>query len=55
VAAGHVMLLADRENFIDRRGNRRMLVLPRIAQILLQITFTDQHDADAFDLFQHPR
>ena len=36
---------------IDLLGDDRMLVISRVAQLLAQIAFADQHDADAGNFF----
>ena len=51
VTAGHVVFFADRENAIDLLGDNRMFVISRVAQLLAQIAFADQHDADAGHFF----
>ena len=51
MAAGHVVLLADFQNVIDGLGHHRVLVISRMAQLLAQIAFADQHDADAGHFF----
>src|SRR5258705_4450791 len=54
VAARHVVVLADLENAIDRLGHHRMLILARVAELLAEIPFPDQHHADARNLLEHP-
>src|SRR5262249_25592364 len=39
VPARHLVLLADGEDVVDRRGNRGMLVLPGKAQVLREVAF----------------
>jgi len=55
VAARDVVRLADRQDLVDRPGHGRMLVLARKPEILRQITFADDDDADAGHLFEHFR
>ena len=53
MAAGNVVLFTDSENGVDRIGDNRMIVIPGMAQLLAQITFTDQHDADSRHFFEN--
>src|SRR5690348_2488690 len=55
MAAGDVVLFADRKNTIDFFGHYGMLVIARVPELLAQITFADQHDADAGHFFQDAR
>src|SRR3989442_12008972 len=52
MAARHVVVLADLENAVDRLGHHRVLVLARVAELLAQVSFADQHHADALDLLE---
>ena len=55
MTAGYIVLFADLKNAIDRLGDHRMIVVARMAELLTQIAFADQYDADAGDFFQHAR
>src|SRR5437867_8419477 len=55
VAARDVVVLADLENAVDGFGHHGVLVLPGVSELLAQIPFPDQHDADAADLLEDPR
>src|SRR5215472_6115727 len=53
VSARHVVLFADREDLVDRSCHGRMVILPREAEVLREITLPDDHDPDPGDLLQH--
>src|SRR3989454_5732327 len=55
VAARDVVVLADLENAVDGFGHHGVLVLPGGSELLAQVPFPDQHDADAADLLEDPR
>ena len=55
VSARHAAFIADSPDRRHRLHDGRMVVLPRVAEILRQIAFADQHDTDAGHLFQDPR
>src|SRR5882724_10970239 len=55
MAARHAVVLADLENAVDRFGHHRVLVLARVAELLAQVSFTDQHHADALDPLEDAR
>jgi hypothetical protein len=55
VAARHVVLLADLENAIDGFGDDGMLVISRVTQLLTEVAFADQDDADTGNFFQNSR
>src|SRR2546429_6174462 len=55
VAAWHVVVLADLENAVDGLGYHGVLVLARVAELLAQIPFPDQHHADALHLLENLR
>src|SRR6266850_5803464 len=50
VAAGHVVVLADLQNAIDGLGHHGVLVLARVPELLAEIPFPDQDDADPLHL-----
>ena len=49
------MLLADRQDLVDGRSHRRVVVLPGIAEILRQVALTDDYHADTGYLLEHLR
>ena len=53
MAAGDVVFLANFENGVDRVGNNRVIVIPGISQLLAQVAFADQHDADPRHFFEN--
>src|SRR5258706_9083308 len=53
VAAWDLVLRADGENFVDCRGDRRMIVLTGKTEILRQVALADQDHADAGHLLEH--
>src|SRR5262252_8661501 len=55
VSAGDIVLLADRQYLVHRRGHRGMLVLPRNTEVLREVALADYHDADPRDFLQHLR
>ena len=55
VTTGYVVFFADLKNVIDRFGDHRMLIVARMAELLTQIAFADQYDADAGNFFQNAR
>src|SRR5262249_39439108 len=55
MTAGNIVCLTDLENSIDGFGDDRMLIVPRMAEVLAQIAFADQDDADPGHLFQYLR
>src|ERR1700749_2772928 len=55
VSARDIVLFADRENLVDCGSHSRMLVLPREAEVLRQITLADNHNPDAGNLLEHLR
>src|SRR6266508_2462714 len=46
MAAGYVVLLADLENIINGISHHRVLVFTRMPELLAQIAFSNQDDAD---------
>jgi hypothetical protein len=46
MATGHIVFLAGLENFVDRFGYDGVLVISRMTQLLAQVAFADQDDAD---------
>ena len=55
MTAGHVMLFADFENAAYGIGHDGMLIISRMAELLAQIAFADQDNADAGNLFEDSR
>src|SRR4026209_1876627 len=55
MSTDHAMFTADAADGGHRFDDGGVIVLPRGAQILRQITFPDEHHADSRDVLQHPR
>ena len=55
MAAGNVVFFADRQNAINLLGHDRMFVVARMTELLAQVAFADQDDADAGNFFQNAR
>src|SRR5713226_2226564 len=53
MAAGHVVLLAYLENRVDGIGDDRVVVISGMAQLLAQVPFTDEDNADPGHLLQN--
>ena len=52
VAARNVVFLADGQDRVYRVGDHRMVVLSGVSKLLAQVALSDQHYADARNLFQ---
>src|SRR2546422_343094 len=55
MTARDAVLVADASDGGHRLDDGGMVVLARVAEVLREITFADQHDADARHLFQDAR
>ena len=55
MAARHIMLLADLENAIDGVGHHGVVIVSGMAQLLTEIPFANENDADAGNLLKDSR